>query len=634
MANGRGCQPQHATWANEAISEIDAIRGHKIRDVRSSSDTHMSDSQRIWLLLGAGISAGPPSNLPLWGEIARDTAQFLYRTLEYKIRATGGDGYLHARGALQLIESRAYPETVLECLTRAYGRTGVTRELCSLLSPPDCAPNGCHNAIAQLCKQGKIAGVVTTNFDTLLESALDRETVPYCVVTTGGMNDKGLLPLVKVHGTITELSSLVFTRNEYYLGMPQGMRDALRSALTGSIIIIAGYSGNDMDVFPFIRSMIDDQLFAEVHVVDRVRLSDNKRFASIGHCIEYHHGPAEKFLCELAGTSPPFEGERRKRRVAAIAPTDDKYPAALFFGDCLLGLDLNSLSAFRLFFLTQDIVEEETGDLRQLCISLLAKSHALFDINNNSWGESEYSAGRTLLHRVLENSDLPSHKVIFSEFGSSLAALEMEADAKRGYSGSAFMGGRFMPDGPDRFDSSPRDVELLNSLLYWELRTRIRVCFSAMAIAASQDPLVQEQHNILAVPEKLLFGFRHWQELHTANRATDELPFLPLFYSEYFAAYRSLLVSDLNAGERINQCIQLARQRGFYTGASQCYFLKRTHRIELSQAERRDYAAIQDYCGVDEQRNIAPLFRPGQAMFSLSINRYKPPVEGSYDAGL
>src|SRR6266851_5303627 len=106
---GGRCPPHHAAWANEAISEIDTIPRHNIRDVRSSSDMHMSDSQRIWLLLGAGISAGSPSNLPLWAEIARDTAQFLYRTLEYKVRAAGGDGYLNAWGALQIIENVAYP---------------------------------------------------------------------------------------------------------------------------------------------------------------------------------------------------------------------------------------------------------------------------------------------------------------------------------------------------------------------------------------------------------------------------------------------------------------------------------------------------------------------------------------------
>jgi hypothetical protein len=469
---------------------------------------------------------------------------------------------------------------------------------------------------------------VTTNFDTLLESALDREKVPYRVVITGGMDDRSVLPLVKVHGTVSDLSSLVFTRNEYYVGMPQEIRDVLRSALTGSILIIAGYSGNDIDVFPFIRSMIDDQLFAEVHVVDRVQLSDNRRFAPIGGRIKYHHESAEKFLCELAGTSLPFEGERRKPRVAAILPTDDKYPAALFFGDYLLGPRLGSISAYKLFFLTQDIVEEETGDLRQLCISLLAKSHALFDINRNSDGELEYSAGRTLLHRVLENSNLPSHKVILSEFGSSLAALEIEADAKRGYIGSGFMGGGFMPDGPDRFDSSPSNMELLSNLLYWELRTRIRVCFSAMAVAAGLGSRVQQQHDMLAIPEKLMFGFRRWQELHATSKAADELPILPLFYSEYFAAYRSLLTGDMNAAERLNYCIQLARRSGFYIGASQCYFLKKKYGIDLSQEEARDYSTIQEYCGVDERWIIAPLFESSQEMFSLSINRYIPPVEG------
>src|SRR5262249_40667657 len=157
--------------------------------------------------------------------------------------------------------------------------------------------------------------------------------------------------------------------------------------------------------------------------------------------------------------------------------------------------------AFKIFFLTQDIVEEETGDLRQLCVSLFAKSHALFDINDNSWGEMEYSSGRTLLHRVLENSKLHRHKDVLSEFGRSLASLEITESVQRRYTGSEFLGGGFMPKGPDQFEDSPTSIEFLHNVLHWELRARIRVCFAALAFAARVDCSDQQRFTMLALAE-------------------------------------------------------------------------------------------------------------------------------------
>lgn len=588
----------------------------------------MNTSPNIWFLLGAGISAGAPSNIPLWAEIAQDTMKFLYRTLEYKISATGGDGYLLAKEAFDLIENEAYPEVVLECLCRAYGRTSVVTELRSLLDPPECRPNVCHRVVAQLCKQGHVQGILTTNFDVLIERALDDEEIAYHVITTNRINHDETIPLVKAHGTINDSSSLVFTRSEYYLGIPQDVREMLRSNMMGSTLVIAGYSGNDMDIFPFVQSLLENDIFSKVYVVDLVPLNKSKRFNEIRNRIEYHNEPAEYFLCRLANIPLTSGSYSRKKHVSAIVPNDNKYPAALFFGDSLLQLGLKKDLAFSIFFLTQDIVEEETGDLRQLCISQFAKSHALFDKGDNSWGELEYSAGRTMLHNLLDNSDLHKHKKILSEFGRSLASLEMEGSVTRGYSSSGFMSGRLMPKGPDRFDDSLRSIEFLHNVLRWELRARIRVCFSALAFAARVNCSDQQRHDMLAVAEKLMHGFEKWDTYFIDHKSADELPILPLFYAKYFRVFRSLILkSDKSLLPDLDQCISLSRLRGFYLGTSHCYFLKKTYGIGLSEIERDDYESIQKYCGIDEQRMIAPLYRSGREPFNLSINTYQPPME-------
>lgn len=599
----------------------------------------MSNGSNIWLLIGAGVSAGAPSNVPLWGEIAHDTMQFLYRTLEYKISDIGGDGYLLTKEALDIIENSAYPELVLECLCRAYGRTSVLMALRALLDPAECKPNACHRAIAQLCKQRRVQGIVTTNFDLLIERALDDEEIAYHVITNNKINYNETIPVIKAHGTINESSSLFFTRNEYYLGIHPDVQQMLRSKMMGTTLIIAGYSGNDMDIFPFVRSLLDNKIFSKVQVVDLAPLHKNNRFNEIKNFIEYHNKPAEEFLCRLANISPDIASLNRKKRVSALITDDDKYSAALFFGDCLLQLGYikNNIKnlAYKIFFLTQDIVEEETGDLRQLCISKFAKSCALFDSGSNSNGESEYSAGRTMLHNLLHNSALQKQKEILSEFGSSLASLEIEESVKRRYSTSGFIGGRLTPKGPDRFDSAPRSIEFLYNVLHWELRARIRVSFAALAFAARVDCPDQQRYNMIAVAEKLMHGIEKWDTFFIDHKSADELPILPVFYSKYFRVFRSLILkSTERLWKDLDECISLSKSRGFYLGTGHCYFLKKKYGVGLLDMESEDYEAIQKYCGIDEQRMIAPLFISGREPFNLSITTYQPPIEDIKNANL
>jgi hypothetical protein len=220
-------------------------------------------------------------------------------------------------------------------------------------------------------------------------------------------------------------------------------------------------------------------------------------------------------------------------------PRDDKYSAVLFFGDCLLALGLDNGLAHSLFFLTQDIVEEETGDQRQLAITLLAKGYAQLAMGDTASGEMEYSAGRNLLHTLLTNSNLSAHRDMLSEFGGALAGLETEAGIQRWFGASGFMSGCIMPRGPDAFGSS--DQELLRTVLYWELRTRIRLCFSALAAASTPGCSTQQQNDMLALPAKLMSGFHRWQQYFPESKPADELPLLPPFYSDYFATYRRLL---------------------------------------------------------------------------------------------
>ena len=82
---------------------------------------------------------------------------------------------------------------------------------------------------AELASRGRLAAVVTTNFDRLIEEALRSRGVPFNAVhdapgfaALAGLanGDLGALPIVKIHGSIEDSSSLVDTLRQRLAGRP------------------------------------------------------------------------------------------------------------------------------------------------------------------------------------------------------------------------------------------------------------------------------------------------------------------------------------------------------------------------------------------------------------------------------
>ena len=112
-------------------------------------------------VVGAGISAAPPAGLPLW----RDFRDRLLSGLDKQNHNTG-DHHLNFASTLYKIK----PESVLEAVLESTGETGVF-SLLEALHGQDPNPN--HELLAQLCRDRFVRIVITTNFDCLLESALE-----------------------------------------------------------------------------------------------------------------------------------------------------------------------------------------------------------------------------------------------------------------------------------------------------------------------------------------------------------------------------------------------------------------------------------------------------------------------------
>ena len=174
--------------------------------------THARDGGLV-VFAGAGISMPAPSSLPSWYLINEVVLESLAQRLEpfagaqfseevrQQLIATRNDKTRHFSPDYhaQIIEDECGPDyfRVLQALDADEW-------------------NGCHAAIAALAKAGFVAAVVTTNFDRLLERALDSAGVHYSVYRKrkeyeSWHIDEGPLAIIKVHGSVEDLDSMVDT---------------------------------------------------------------------------------------------------------------------------------------------------------------------------------------------------------------------------------------------------------------------------------------------------------------------------------------------------------------------------------------------------------------------------------------
>ncbi len=201
----------------------------------------------VILFVGAGISAIPPTSAPLWSEIAGDTIASLLETLATGREDWGLDQYRQPAIALA-----RYPELLFEQIRIAAGTNQLMSRLAKILSGGK--PNICHISIADLCRQGLVRAIVTTNFDCYLEQSLLALQVPYrkLVPPVQAQHSSKELLLVKIHGDLDTPESIVLTLSRAAQPMAAELARLLRDLMSGQDLVILGYSGRDLDVFPIL----------------------------------------------------------------------------------------------------------------------------------------------------------------------------------------------------------------------------------------------------------------------------------------------------------------------------------------------------------------------------------------------
>jgi len=198
------------------------------------------NEQRLILFCGAGISMLPPSASPSWWDI--------YAAAAKALSARFVDKYPHATAKIDLNSLLAPLDT--QELANIISQRFAGPTFSNLLSVVDIADaNENHRAIATLAKKNCLRGVLTTNFDTLIERAAISCDYAFDIASPGiqAKKDPAKCTLIKIHGTTVDTLNLIETSREKAREINPTLKDAWDPLVEGADLLVLGYSGADLN---------------------------------------------------------------------------------------------------------------------------------------------------------------------------------------------------------------------------------------------------------------------------------------------------------------------------------------------------------------------------------------------------
>lgn len=198
------------------------------------------------MFLGAGISKLAPAYAPLWREMQIGFCEALF----VKMKSERWDVSDEDREIEQLRRFNFRPETFWERILD-HTTAGFVSHALGILNVGQ--PNLNHKVIAELCRQGVVNNVVTTNFDEYLDGVLP-EGFQRIVDQPRIAPPSSQKLYLKIHGTLSSGSSLQFTL-KHTRQLPEWKANLLENCLVKHPLVIAGYSGWDDDVMPFLLKL-------------------------------------------------------------------------------------------------------------------------------------------------------------------------------------------------------------------------------------------------------------------------------------------------------------------------------------------------------------------------------------------
>lgn len=213
--------------------------------------------------VGAGASKIPPSLLPTWKEFNDLLLECLCERLdEYSSNrqptAQMLEAFRERRDQTQFLAPDFQAQLIEEEVGADY--FGVWRSLDTTTFGP------VHAALADLAARGRLTAIITTNFDRLIETAFRERGVPFEAFYDAAGFEKlsglangamGSLPILKIHGSIEDATSLVDTLRQRMAGRPPALSAALQLLLRRSPWVYLGFSGADFSYNPHYLGVLD-----------------------------------------------------------------------------------------------------------------------------------------------------------------------------------------------------------------------------------------------------------------------------------------------------------------------------------------------------------------------------------------
>lgn len=110
-----------------------------------------------------------------------------------------------------------------------------------------------HLFISYLISKGN--SVITTNFDTLIEIACEKNGVSFRKSLGNKKLHPGFGGLFKIHGSIDDYESLQLTINQVGKGLGLNKQNIFTETLAGNTVLVLGYSGLDqLDIMPVLKN--------------------------------------------------------------------------------------------------------------------------------------------------------------------------------------------------------------------------------------------------------------------------------------------------------------------------------------------------------------------------------------------
>ncbi len=207
--------------------------------------------RKLVLFLGSAISLFAPSSLPIGCSMRRTILESLARPHPDLGKYVD-----------EIEEPGLNPELVYQLI---YNRMGARFfETHRILNVSQFNSN--HALLADLARAGYLKTILTTNFDCLIERALvdrglarDRDFTVY--YDDEGFSrflensDRERVSVVKLHGSIEDEQSIVAVLEQTGRGLSLNQADILNEVFTNNHVLLVGYSGNDLDIYPKLSSM-------------------------------------------------------------------------------------------------------------------------------------------------------------------------------------------------------------------------------------------------------------------------------------------------------------------------------------------------------------------------------------------